>query len=127
LYTAEGDWFNAGISLAAAVPLAGQFATAGKLGGKARKAIKYVNFRRASRLARLKRVRAAVKLADEVAERAKLYDKINGQGLYILRDQGGIIRYIGIGDVPTRIAVHARDFAIHETNNIRKSDLIGFY
>ena len=37
------------------------------------------------------------------------YDKLNGQGLYVLRDTAGNIKYVGRGDVYARGAKHATD------------------
>jgi hypothetical protein len=34
------------------------------------------------------------------------YDKVSGQGIYVLKDEAGKVRYIGRGDVPTRLAKH---------------------
>lgn len=45
------------------------------------------------------------------------YDKVNGQGLYVLKDEAGNVKYVGRGDAPTRIAKHA------DTEG--KDDLIG--
>ena len=36
------------------------------------------------------------------------YDKLKGQGLYVLKDNDGVIRYVGRGDVPTRLSAHGR-------------------
>jgi YD repeat-containing protein len=44
------------------------------------------------------------------------YDKLNGQGLYVLRDEAGAVGYVGRGDAPKRIEVHA--------NSSDKSDLV---
>jgi RHS repeat-associated protein len=35
------------------------------------------------------------------------YDKLAGQGLYVLRDDAGVVKYVGRGDAPARIALHA--------------------
>ena len=37
------------------------------------------------------------------------YDKLNGQGLYVLRDSKGVIKYVGRGDVHARGYKHAND------------------
>jgi len=41
-----------------------------------------------------------------------------------LRDTDGVVRYVGIGDAPTRGLVHARDFQKIGPYGIRKADLI---
>jgi hypothetical protein len=43
-------------------------------------------------------------------------NKATGQGLYVLRDELGNVRYVGRGDAPARIATHA--------DSIDKGDLI---
>jgi RHS repeat-associated protein len=35
------------------------------------------------------------------------YDKINGQGLYVLKDSNGNVKYVGRGDVPQRLSAHS--------------------
>jgi hypothetical protein len=35
------------------------------------------------------------------------YNKATGQGLYVLREESGTVRYVGRGDVPARLASHA--------------------
>jgi hypothetical protein len=35
------------------------------------------------------------------------YDKVNGQGIYVLKDENDVVKYVGRGDVPTRLNVHA--------------------
>ncbi|MEE5067585.1 RHS repeat-associated core domain-containing protein, partial [Pseudomonas alliivorans] len=35
------------------------------------------------------------------------YDKVNGQGLYVLKDEAGNVKYVGRGDAPARVAKHA--------------------
>lgn len=45
------------------------------------------------------------------------YNKATGQGLYVLRNEAGEIKYIGRGDAPARLATHA--------DSIDKGDLIG--
>ncbi|MGE6699682.1 hypothetical protein ACQKH5_18535 [Hyphomonas sp. NPDC076900] len=45
------------------------------------------------------------------------YNKATGQGLYVLRDEAGNIRYVGRGDAPARIQTRA--------DSINKSELIG--
>ncbi|WP_439854734.1 RHS repeat-associated core domain-containing protein [Pseudomonas yamanorum] len=35
------------------------------------------------------------------------YDKLNGQGLYVLKDEAGNVKYVGRGDAPARVAKHA--------------------
>jgi len=32
---------------------------------------------------------------------------VNGQGIYLLRDSNDVIRYVGRGDAPARLAAHA--------------------
>jgi len=44
------------------------------------------------------------------------YDRINGQGLYVLLDETGQVKYVGRGDVPARLSSHE--------NSIDKGDLI---
>lgn len=39
----------------------------------------------------------------------KDYDPVNGQGLYVLRDKAGNIKYVGRGDVYARGSKHAKD------------------
>ncbi len=39
----------------------------------------------------------------------KNYDKENGQGLYVLIDYSGNVKYVGRGDVPSRFSSHAND------------------
>ena len=45
------------------------------------------------------------------------YDKATGQGLYVLFDEAGAVRYVGRGDAPARIGVHEM--------SVDKGDLIG--
>ncbi len=47
----------------------------------------------------------------------KDYDSENGQGLYVLYDESGQIKYVGRGDAPSRLAVHE--------NSVDKDELIG--
>lgn len=35
------------------------------------------------------------------------YDKVSGQGLYVLKDGSGNVKYVGRGDAPTRLDTHA--------------------
>jgi hypothetical protein len=35
------------------------------------------------------------------------YDKVNGQGLYVLKDSDGNVKYIGRGDAHVRVQTHA--------------------
>jgi RHS repeat-associated protein len=37
------------------------------------------------------------------------YDKAKGQGIYVLVDENGIVRYVGRGDAPERVKKHAVD------------------
>lgn len=37
------------------------------------------------------------------------YDKMNGQGVYVLKDQNGKVVYVGRGDAPSRLSTHATD------------------
>ncbi len=37
------------------------------------------------------------------------YNRLNGQGLYVLLDEAGNVTYVGRGDAPSRLAAHARD------------------
>jgi hypothetical protein len=45
------------------------------------------------------------------------YNKETGQGLYVLYDEAGAVRYVGRGDAPARLVTHA--------DSIDKSDLVG--
>jgi RHS repeat-associated protein len=45
------------------------------------------------------------------------YDKVNGQGIYVLKDESGAVKYVGRGDAPTRLNVHS--------NNPEKGSLEG--
>jgi hypothetical protein len=47
----------------------------------------------------------------------KNYNPATGQGIYVLRDESGAIKYVGRGDAPARLATHA--------DSIDKGDLIG--
>lgn len=46
------------------------------------------------------------------------YDEPNGQGVYVLRDADGNVRYVGRGDAPARLSAHARPGS-------GKEDLVG--
>ena len=46
------------------------------------------------------------------------YNEATGQGVYVLRDASGEIKYVGRGDAPTRIAEHAKPGS-------GKEDLVG--
>jgi len=37
------------------------------------------------------------------------YHRLKGQGLYVLKDNDGVIRYVGIGDVPKRLSAHGKN------------------
>ncbi|MGH8049806.1 MAG: LysM peptidoglycan-binding domain-containing protein [Arenimonas sp.] len=57
------------------------------------------------------------KLPSGVGGTGANYDKAVGQGLYVLRDEAGSIKYVGRGDAPDRLATHA--------DSIDKGDYIG--
>lgn len=62
-----------------------------------------------------------------------VYDQMTGQGLYVLKDLDGRIQYVGIGDVPKRLAAHARDprkrhligETVYEVGNLTKAQARG--
>ncbi|MBA2672618.1 hypothetical protein [Ramlibacter sp.] len=58
-----------------------------------------------------------VALPSGVGGTGAAYDRVNGQGLYVLRDEEGMVRYVGRGDAPARLGVHE--------DSIDKGDLIG--
>ncbi|GFM66076.1 hypothetical protein PSCICJ_21940 [Pseudomonas cichorii] len=60
------------------------------------------------------------------------YDKVNGQGLYVLKNEAGDVMYVGRGDAPARIDKHAitpgKDDLIAQTlweNNLTKAQAKG--
>ena len=60
------------------------------------------------------------------------YNKLPGQGLYVLREEAGAVRYIGRGDAPQRLLTHAntpgKDTLVSEilwNNNLTKSQAKG--
>ncbi|OJT23211.1 hypothetical protein BO221_20300 [Archangium sp. Cb G35] len=44
------------------------------------------------------------------------YDKLNGQGLYVLVDNNNVVKYVGRGDAPVRGSKHALDFPSGKAN-----------
>ncbi|MBX3625343.1 MAG: LysM peptidoglycan-binding domain-containing protein [Rhizobacter sp.] len=60
------------------------------------------------------------------------YDKVTGQGLYVLFDEAGALKYVGRGDAPARLAVHEASLDKGElvgrvlwTNNLSKPQAKG--
>jgi hypothetical protein len=49
---------------------------------------------------------AAKSLPSHVGGTGAAYDKVNGQGLYVLRNEAGEVKYLGRGDAPARLDAH---------------------
>jgi RHS repeat-associated protein len=71
-------------------------------------------------------------LPSNIGGTGRSYDKYAGQGVYILRDEDGVVRYVGRGDAPARIGSHTLDPAklhlegeILWINNLSKSQARG--
>ncbi|HEY0601684.1 MAG TPA: Ig-like domain-containing protein [Herpetosiphonaceae bacterium] len=95
-YALEGDWKNAGISAAGAIPGVGAAAVGAKWASKGADA-----------------AQSASKAAKPIRQRppggtGKAYDSKNGQGLYVLRDSNQDVRYVGRGDAPARGVAHSK-------------------